>query len=138
MAQASADQPAESQLVFTASNNGISKEHANGMSDKPPSSQTNSIDGQLPSSNAKGPPFVVKLAIASLGVSTLFYVMLFIYLGASSNQTAYTQNLNVAVANFDVGAIGQAFTQFASNVPAGNGLPNFKVFYPPFSILVNE
>ena len=80
-----------------------------------------------PGPNAKGPPLVVKLAVASLGVSTLFYVMLFIYLGASSNQTAYTQNIHVAVANFDTGMVGQAFMQFASNVPAGNGLPSLQV-----------
>jgi hypothetical protein len=79
------------------------------------------------SQTPKGPPLIVKLGIASLGISTLFYVLLFIYLGASSNQTAYTQNLNIAVGIYDVGQIGAAFQGFASNVPAGNGLPNLQV-----------
>ena len=83
-----------------------------------------------PDPKAKGPPLIIKLAVASLGVSILFYIMLFIYLGASSNQTAYTQNIKVAVASFDTGPaalVGQAFMQFASNVPAGNGLPSLQV-----------
>jgi hypothetical protein len=80
-----------------------------------------------PTQARKGPPLIVKLGVASLGISTLFYVMLFIYLGASSNQLAYTQNLNIAVGIFDEGQLGLAFKAFASQVPAGNGLPSLQV-----------
>ena len=79
----------------------------------------------------KGPPLIVKVGVASIGISALFYVMLFIYLGVSSNQTAYTQNLNIAVGIFDAGQLGLAFQRFASNIPAGNGLPNLQVFEFP-------
>ena len=127
-----------SNYVYVTSDSGMLKESQDGAHAAHTSAQevstvsnqaAKSLDDpqKQPGPNAKGPPLVVKLAVASLGVSTLFYVMLFIYLGASSNQTAYTQNIHVAVANFDTGMVGQAFMQFASNVPAGNGLPSLQV-----------
>ena len=84
-----------------------------------------------PTTEPKAPPLIVKVCIASIGISTLFYVMLFIYLGVSSNQTAYTQNLNIAVGIFDSGQLGTAFQKFAGSVPAGNGLPNLQVVVCP-------
>ena len=117
---------ASSQCVFVGPND--EKQHASpGGTQATPAAVSNHTTDEPPKSAAKGPPLIVKLAVASLGMSTLFYVMLVIYLGASSNQSAYTQNLNIAVASFDAGPVGQAFQQFASAVPAGNGLPNFKV-----------
>jgi len=75
----------------------------------------------------KGPPHFVKIGIASLVVCCLFYVLLFIYLGASSNQTGYSQNLEITVVNLDDGLIGKAFVAFARSLQAGNGLPSFNV-----------
>jgi hypothetical protein len=125
--QTHAAKPDGSEIVFV---DGVTKLDSVFPMNKAPDIAIVSGKRTVPSEESqtpKGPPLIVKLGIASLGISTLFYVLLFIYLGASSNQNAYTQNLRIAVGIYDVGQIGAAFQGFANNVPAGNGLPNLQV-----------